>query len=441
MKNKSINSLTKMTYILWIIIIFILLGGCRKEITLSSKVSEGYCEWGIPNQSTKLLGPMDYNANYTGIIFSTRRAEKILIQGNFPHSRYASFMLYDQNLMPIDKLTDIEIVPRSGVNPFQPGIERARETLGEFELQVLMEPIPVGKKPPNTLYAGLTYDGKPNSRALLAYRVYLPDKGYGQIDNHPWAYFGGVNPPSFQIIDKQGNHICPKKFQTKINFLRMVLASLKINQEITSNPFKLVGQPQNPPVWINLGSEQSQEVSSSSLVPNLDTAYLATAVSNKFGELLVLRWVAPQTPAQTFFGKPFPEKYDLRYWSITFCYQDPKQPLGVYSEFGKTITDINVPMLPDGSRQIIIGLGAIPKPDFIPEDQWLSVEHKEGILVMRNILISPNYPGDFRKMPPGTITPENDKFTPGGVYCTIKELANNPDIGLTREKLIKNLKK
>ena len=439
MKNKSTNSPIKMTYVLWLIIIFILFSGCRKEITLSTTVSEGYCEWGIPKQSPKLLGPMDYNAGYTGIIFPVRKNEKLIVKGNFPHSRYASFMLYDQSLMPIDKLTDLEIVPTEGLNPFLPGTERNQEQLGEFEIQVLMEPLPQEQRAPNTLYAGLGSDGKPNQRALLAYRVYLPDKGYGQKDNHPLALFGGVKPPEFKLIDENGNSYCPPKRSYRINLLKLILAYLKTNQPSLSNPLKVVGEAQNPLLWVNLGSEQSGEVSSSSYVPNQDTAYIASSVSNKFGELLVLRWFAPKTPEQTYFGKPFPVKYDLRYWSITFNYLNPKQPFGVYSEPGKTITDIDIPCLPDGSRQIIIGLGGIPKPDFVPQEQWLSVKHSEGILIMRNILIIPGYAGDLRKMPPGKITPENDRFTPGGVYCTIEEFANNPDIGLTREKLMKNL--
>ncbi|HUT54927.1 MAG TPA: hypothetical protein VM658_16170 [bacterium] len=37
-------------------------------------------------------------------------------------------------------------------------------------------------------------------------------------------------------------------------------------------------------------------------------------------------------------------------------------------------------------------------------------------------------------MPPGPVTGQNARFTPGGVYCSVQEFESNPDIGLAGTK-------
>ncbi len=404
---------------------------CQKRPELSGG-SEAWCELNLSDGNTaSKLGAIDYNAGYSGIVSQAREGERLVLKGNFAKARYSSVMIYDRDFMPVDAITDFEIAPIKGVNPFGAGNPRQGE-LGEFEIQVLMTPPPARDRPANTLYAGIRNDGKKNDLFVLAYRVYLPDQGLGFRDHHPLARFGGVEPPKYKMIDQKGNPYCLNNAETKLNMSRVMLAILKLNQGLLADPMKYLGEPENPPQWINNASDQTQR--ENTFVPNDDTRYLALPVSNKFGELLVLRWKAAQTPEQTFLGEPFPKSYDLRYWSLSFNYIDLSRPLKVYAE--KTLADVDVPVLPDGTRQVVIGFGGMEKPAAVAPEQWVSVKWKEGMIIMRNILITPGSAGDFGKIPAGKISRDWDQYTPGGVYCSVDEFAKNPEIGLDRAKLL-----
>jgi len=430
-KNSRRSFLTKTGLMLFLLCP--LLFSCKSPPEFSDQLENGWCEFTMSRGNTaEGLGMADYNAGYNGFTAAVKPGEKIIVHGKFPHCRYASFTIYDQDFMFADKLTDAELAPVSGKNPFLPGVERSGD-IGEYEIQILMEKPPAGKRPVNTLYAGVTNQGKPNKFMIFAYRAYLADKGYGFRDNHPLAVYGGVEPPKYKIIDKNGNACCTGKETMKKGFSRTQLSIMWANRSKLLNPGKIIGKAESPPRWGNNASSETQRANT--YVPNDDTAYIAAPISNKLGELLVLRWKPAITPEQTYPGKPFPQDYDMRYWSLSFVYMDRSRVLVAYSE--KTLADIDVPVLPDGSRQVVIGLGGIARPEAVPKNQWVSLQMKEGLIAMRNILITPGYSGDFFKLPPGKIAPDYDKYTPGGVYCSAQEFAQNPDIGLERGKLLK----
>jgi len=411
--------------------LLVLSHSCGKTVEFSGPPDKTWCEFSMARGNTaEGLGMSDWNAGYNGFVAPVRRGEKVIVRGKFPHARYASFTVYDQDFMFADKLTDEELGAVSGVNPFLPGVDRSRT--GEFEIQILMDARPAGKRPVNTLYAGLSNKGKPNKLFVFGYRVYLADKGYGFRDQHPLAATGGVEPPRFQIIDRNGNAYCPDRATVRRYFSRTQMSIMWSNRGKLFRPFKGMGRPESPPAWFNNASAETQRANT--YVGNDDTAYIAALVSNKLGEILVLRFKPPLTPEQTYLGRPFPESYDMRYWSIAFAYIDHSRPLVVYSE--KTVTDVDAPRLPDGSWQVVVGLGGIARPSSVPAGQWVSLNMKEGILIMRNILIRPEYSGDFFKLPPGRISAEFDRYTPGGVYCSAREFAQNPDIGLQRPGLV-----
>jgi len=412
----------------------LLAAACKMSVQPAEEAGDGWCRMPLAAGDTAtVLGAIDYNAGYNGLIAPVRKGERLVVHGRFPHARYASFMVYDEKLMAVDGLTDLDLVPVSGVNPFLPGADRSGQNLGEFEVQVRMEAAPAGQRPVNTLYAGLSHAGKPNHLMALAYRVYLPDQGLGFRDHHPLAVTGGVEAPRFKIFRGDGSSYCPNPLASRVRFGRLMLSILRANHDKLKDPARMLGEPHSPPVWLNNASFETQR--QSTYVVNDDTRYLATPVSIKFGELLVLRWKAARTPEGTYLGRPFLADPEMRYWSISFNYLDPGRPLKVYGE--KTVADVDAPTLPDGSRQIVIGFGGIPRPAAVPVEQWVSVRHAEGFLIMRNIRITPGYAGDFAKLAPGPIPLESDRFTPGGVYCSAAEFAHNPDLALGREQLLK----
>lgn len=121
---------------------------------------------------------VDTNAVYWGGTYAALPGTRIRIEGQFPHSRYISWNVYDSAARPIDALSDFELVPDLGSsNPFLPGADRtvAQRTYTAF--------IEVGPRPaqpaPNTLYTGDSRGG------TFLYRVYVPDAGRDQKGDVP----------------------------------------------------------------------------------------------------------------------------------------------------------------------------------------------------------------------------------------------------------------
>ncbi len=344
-------------------------------------------------------------------------------------------MVYDRDFLLLDAILDKDISPITGVSPFVPGTDRSAESFGEFEIKIKMEPPPPeDEREPDTLYAGLTHDGKANDIAVVGYRIYLNDRGYRYEDGHPQAVSGGVTEPKFVIYDADGNPRCPDGRKSRTAYSKVIGSLLLSNWKNILDPSMEIGEFKSPPEWTNNASEKTQ--SELLFVPSPDTNYIMAPVSGEFGELLVMRWKMPEVPTETFEGEPFPEpeEYDMRYFSISFDYFDRSRYEQVFCE--KTVVDVEIPALPDGTSQIVIGFGGIERPGSVPPEQWVGLEMDKGLAVVRNIVVNPEYPGYFWKLPPGPVPAEYDKYTPGGVYCSVEEFERNPDIGLERADLL-----
>ena len=397
----------------------------------SKAQSQSWCKFPMQESNPKKLGPMDFYVGYLGFIAPAKKGEKVVVHSEFPHCRFLGIAIYDENFMLIDSIADYQIKPKNGINPFLAGVKRDSDWLGEFELKILMEAPPKGKRPPNTLYAGFSQKGKRNRFFILGYRIYLQDARYQSKKSS--VPLGGVSAPQFVIYNQKGEPYCPNPMLNRLRFVRAILGNLWKARSIIFKPNLGLGCPQSPPIWINMAEKEAQ--SFLAVVPNPYANYIVALVDSKFGELLVLRFKPPQTPIETYQGAPFPQKYDMRYYSISFNKIDHTKPFVVYGE--KTIADVDFPRLPDGTVQLVVGFGGMSKPDFVPEEQWVGLKMKKGLIVVRSILPRPDYPGNFWKLPKGKIPPELDKYTPGGVYCSTEELRENPDIGLRRAQLLK----
>ncbi|HUT52704.1 MAG TPA: hypothetical protein VM658_04880 [bacterium] len=411
----------------------LLTASCQKSARVAEQ-ADGWCELGLASGNTATgLGPMDYYAGYNGFVAAAKPGERVVFHAQFPKARYCSVMVYDEHFLLLDSILDRDIVPLAGVNPFIPGTDRGGKYLGEFEIRVLMEPKPQGPRPPNTLYAGLTHDGKPNHTAIIGYRVYMQDQGYGYQDHNPLAVYGGVPAPHFRVLDKAGNPFCPSPTLARTLTTRANADMLWQNRETLKDPTLGMSDLANPPVWYNNASREEQ--SSLSFVPAPDTSYIMMPVSSRFGELLVFRWKAPRVPADTFYGKPFPEDgVDMRYWSLSFDYVNLKRWEKVFCE--RTVADIEVPVLPGGASQVVVGFNGMARPEAVPPEQWVGLERSDYLVVVRDIVVNPDYPGLFWNQPAGDVTAQMDRYTPGGVYCSAAEFAQDPDLGLRRKELL-----
>lgn len=408
----------------------LLLSSCFPKAPSRPDRGEG-CGWDVAAEGSKaaIFGPNDFHAGYMSYLAPVKPGGRVVIRSQFPHCRYISFVLYDQDMMVADSLPDYTIVPAKGVNPFLPGADRSGKWLGEYELQVLMEdPPPKEQRKPNTLYAGKAASGKQNRSVILAYRVYLPDQGYGYEDANPLAVYGGVEPGMIQLYAPDAKPECVSSLENRAIYSRMAMTALKRNLKELNNPAAIMGEAKNPLVWLNAASRDNSR--QSGIIPNEETQYVISAFQSDLGPLLVLRWNAAVTPEQTWRSEPFPEDHDMRYWSLSFAAFKKGEGIGIVTE--KTVADVEVPHLADGSRELVIGFNNMPRPESVPPEMWVGLSMSRGLIIMRNIQVRESYPGNFALMPAGPVTSENARFTPGGVYCSAQELESNPDIGLSR---------
>lgn len=125
--------------------------------------------WDYPS-----VGFIDLNAAYYYYLFNAAENDTLRFEfsGEFPHSRYMSFTLYNvTNQLPVGVLNDFEIEPDPGnQNPFVPGTDRAT-----VDRSYTVRMVPEGSAQaglPNALVIPADVE-----IACLLLRVYLPDDG------------------------------------------------------------------------------------------------------------------------------------------------------------------------------------------------------------------------------------------------------------------------
>jgi hypothetical protein len=254
--------------------------------------------------STTNVLAVDTNAVYWGGAYAGLPGTRIRIEGEFPHARYTSWNLYDSAARPIDALYDAQLAPNPGSRGYTAFIE--------------FGPRPANPAP-NTLYSGDARGG------TFLYRVYVPHRGQDAK--------GGVPLPKVSLEPAGGAGGAPG-----IDACRELQApyAWQLNSLIESGPAMPDptddgnGYPgRKPPRWrlftnfcasavdVMLDNAQGEQFHPGAsercgdgpgFLSNRDIAYIFTATSRGFGELLVLRGRAPR-PGQ------------LRYWS--FCQYEP----------------------------------------------------------------------------------------------------------------------
>ena len=178
----------------------------------------------IPEDFSQLyfLGP-DNHVTYIKLIFIAPFNSKLLIEGDFPHSRFMDYQILEpfdpQNPTtsglgaPEVPIVDVDIEPDPGhTNPFRPGADRQaqkRHYQVIFDLKagnaVELNPkamvAPMYRAPGNTRVGGpFAYSGPHGNGSLIAsvlwLRYYAPDHGVGSL--------GGVELPKALLKLKTG---------------------------------------------------------------------------------------------------------------------------------------------------------------------------------------------------------------------------------------------
>ncbi|MBV9212579.1 MAG: hypothetical protein JOZ25_02925 [Actinobacteria bacterium] len=308
-----------------------------------------------PNTSNTLL--LDTNAVYWLVSYQAVPGTRLRVTGEFPHSRYISYNLYDAAARPIDALSDIQIKPDHGsANPFLPG---ARRTVAHRRYTLFLEFTNRPKHPaPNTLYAGTDSAGHPNLTGSFWYRVYVPDRGRNIEGGVPLPTVSvepdGSRPgATFPTSQQCATYQAPTPTQVNQTYAQAGLAVL---------PQLSIQYPgRNPPAWrlyVNLSMSFTEIMldnavfqgyqgpasqlptnnpNNPGIFANRDNAYVYTAISRGFGNVLVVHARGP-TFANTHGGAArMPRHRQVRYFSM--CEYEPlTQRVVACSRDDRTVT-------------------------------------------------------------------------------------------------------
>ena len=372
---------------------------------------------------------VDTNAVYWGGTYAALPGTRIRIEGQYPHSRYISWNVYDAAARPIDALSDVQLAPDPGsTNPFVPGASRTAE---QRDYTAFIEVGPRPAQPaPNTLYTGDSRGG------TFLYRVYVPDRGRDAK--------GGVPLPKVTLEPAGGAGGAPG-----VDACRELQAPYAepLNDLITGAP----GAPdptddgngypgRNPPRWrlfenlcgsavdILLDNEDGEDFHPDArgrcgdgpgFLSNRDIAYVFTGTSRGFGELLVLRGRAP-TFADTRPGPAtMPSGEQLRYWS--FCQYEPASQRVISCR-----SDDHVAVGPRGFYKIVVST-AEQRPRNARRRcgvTWLPWgPQTQGLLIYRHMLPDPSFSQAIQNVG----KPGEEREVMGGYYPRSRYLETAAD--------------
>jgi hypothetical protein len=376
----------------------------------------------LDSTTTNVLA-VDTNAVYWGGTYAALPGTRIRIEGEYPHSRYISWNVYDAAARPIDALSDVQLLPDPGSsNPFLRGADR---TVAQRSYTAFIEVGPRPAQPaPNTLYTGDSRGG------TFLYRVYVPDAGRDQK--------GGVPLPSVTLESADGSGARFKAEQCRelqapyAQPLNDLIAGLPGLPDPTNDGEGYPGR--NPPNWrlfqnlcssavdILLDNENGEAFQEDAgarcgngpgFLSNRDIAYVFAPTSRGFGELLVLRGRAP-TFADTRSGPAvMPSGQQLRYWS--FCQYEPATQRVIDCR-----SDDRVSVGPDGRYTIVVSTAENRPAGARPECgvTWLAWgPQTQGLLIYRHMLSDPSFGEAIQNVPqPGAESDTMRDYYPSGEY-------------------------
>jgi hypothetical protein len=371
---------------------------------------------------------VDTNAVYWGGTYAALPGTRIRIEGQYPHSRYIGWNVYDAAVRPIDALADIELAPDPGSsNPFLPGASR---TVAQRDYTAFIEVGPRPEQPaPNTLYTGSSGGG------TFLYRVYVPDR---ERDAK-----GGVPLPKVTLEPAAGAGAAPRAEACRelqapyAQPLNDLIAGAPGLPDPTDDGNGYPGR--NPPRWslfenlcgsaidVMLDNEDGEAFHPGArgrcgdgpgFLSNRDIAYVFTGTSRGFGDVLVLRGRAP-TFAHTRPGPAtMPGGQQLRYWS--FCQYEPATQRVIACR-----SDDRVVVGPRGFYRIVVSTA-----DDRPRNarracgvSWLPWgPQTQGLLIYRHMLADPAFAQAIQNVgEPGREREVMRGFYPDGRYLATSE--------------------
>jgi hypothetical protein len=360
--------------------------------------------------STTNVLAVDTNAVYWGGTYAGLPGTRIRIEGQYPHARYMSWNLYDSRAQPIDALSDVQLRPNLGGRDYTAFIE-----FGPRPAQPAQ----------NTMYSGDSHGG------MFLYRIYVPNRGQGAE--------GGIPLPKVSLEPAGGSGGAPgvdacRELQAPYAWqLNRLIEGAPAGPDPTNDDNGYPGR--RPPRWrlftnlcasavdVMLDNEQGEQFypganercgDGPGFLSNRDIAYVYTATSRGFGEVLVLRARAPRTR-------------QLRYWS--FCQYEPATQRVIACR-----RDNRVKVGPRGYYKIVVST-AQSRPRNARQAcgvTWLPWgPATQGLLIYRHMLPRPSFRHAIQKVgEPGNERRAMGRFYPRGRY--LKTAADFESRGCTR---------
>jgi hypothetical protein len=345
---------------------------------------------------------------------------ELVVRGRFPHARYTSFNVYDEEFQPTDALADVDIeAERGSTNPFVVGHRRDRPRR-DFTVRIVPDPVPehASDRAPNTVYLG--DERGPRFSGSLVYRVYLPDRGRDQ--------FGGTGLPEVAVRLPDGTEVdqpaaCsaltdqPSTGITRTDqrsggptLPNYSTAAAHPDWERFFNVPRTMLRQFSQQLADGYGAEQRGGFFSDG-----NNAYVYAFVAREYGDVLVLHGRVPRVPA-TYDREPVFGRGQLRYWSMCSV---SMQPYGVTDTIG-CLNDSTLATNAHGDYTVVVST---------PEDRPANARRACGVtwlpfgarptaaLVMRNQLADPRFAHAVQRVTrPGTERKVMGDYLPRGRY-------------------------
>lgn len=359
-----------------------------------SGVNSQACFWGTSyTQETRNIIWPESHTDYPVSTDTIPAGGKIVLHGQFPHSRFFSLTASSVPGVIRGHLYDDQIKPDPGsTNPFLPGATR-NATHRSYTVTILDQPDPgPGHEQPNTLYAGVAGQAPGAGPFVIAERVYLPDRGRD--------FSGGVGDPTARYVAANGTSSTGQAacaaLQTKpgasniLNINPILFPESKIQQLLA-----LSKSPEHPaveravwykyfgPSWLlapyYAGTSDASMISSlpltaTGLGANPANGYVFTWLDRSFGpnhhghNIAVLHGKLPTTPATYAGERRMQGDTQLRYWSV--CNSEGL-PSGKTT--GPCLADQEVPINSQRDYTIVVSL---------PQDRPSNATDKCGVAWM-----------------------------------------------------------
>ncbi len=395
----------------------------------------GTCDWtagdNTPMNASQAgnlrYGWVDMEAGYFSFVISPGypTGTTFRINGKYTDSRYMSYQLYAGNTINLGELADFTIVPDAGSQSPAPTInyyDRSVPYGGSYTIHIIVGKAPA-TLPPNTFYID------PSQFTSKQYAVFLY-RTYNNYDNIPLWEFGGEPLPTVVEETSKGDvpisqlakpGLCQSVLGTR-NFERLFVAqSLDFLEQLPQHPNPIPPKPVPPaPTFIIYYSNPG------TWLINDDNRYLYTSapVSQKLGDLLLMRAKAPTYSGQTSVGTD-PQ---VRHWSM--C-ENSQMSFETYD----CIQDYKAAIDADGFFNIVMSVPS-KKPanaDHAHGFDWLTWGTTTAALpIFRHMLPSPNFTQSAFNVPEG-VDPASimGDYYPVATYCANSVFSAHTSAGET----------